>query len=307
MKSLSRNTGKSAALPVTNWNDIPWNRLEKYVRRLQQRIYRADSLGQRRKVRSLQRLLMKSKAALLLSIRRVTQINKGKRSAGVDGYTASTPKERVELYNKMKNLHLSQHKPKATRRTYIPKKNKKLRPLGIPNMIDRVYQNVVKMALEPQWEQRFEMTSHGFRPKRGVHDAVSDIWLKTSGANSRKMWVFEGDFEGCFDNLNHDYILEQVKDFPQKQLLRRWLKAGYMDNDVFNETPQGTPQGGIVSPLLANIALHGMEKELGIEYMLEKRKRDPNGRWSINDVSKNSPRISTVRYADDCAPRRCGA
>lgn len=300
MISLSSKTDKSAAPPVTDWNDVPWTRLEKYVRRLQQRIYRQESLGNKRKVKQLQRMLMRSKAALLLSIRRVTQLNKGKRTAGVDGFKASTPQERVDLYNKMKNYHLSSHHPKPARRTYIPKKDKKkLRPLGIPTMIDRVFQNIVKLALEPQWEVRFEMISYGFRPKRGVHDAVADIYSKTKGSSNKKMWVFEGDFKGCFDTLNHDYILEQIKDFPENDAIAKWLKAGFVDKDVFNETNEGTPQGGIVSPLLANIALHGMEEELGIKYILHKNKRYPEGRWEINDNLKSSPKIAIVRYADD--------
>lgn len=300
MTSLSRKTDKSTAPPVTNWNDVPWARLEKYVRRLQQRIYRQESLGNKRKVKQLQRMLMRSKAALLLSIRRVTQLNKGKRTAGVDGFKVSTPQERVDLYNKMRSYHLKLHHPKPARRTYIPKKDKKkLRPLGIPTMIDRVFQNIVKLALEPQWEVRFEMISYGFRPKRGVHDAVADIYLKTNGSSNKKMWVFEGDFKGCFDTLSHEYILEQIKDFPQKDTIERWLKAGFVDNNVFNETKEGTPQGGIVSPLLANIALNGMEKELDIKYILHKNKIYPEGRWRINDNLKNSPKIALVRYADD--------
>ncbi|WP_454432098.1 group II intron reverse transcriptase [Bacillus thuringiensis] len=116
---------------------------------------------------------------------------------------------------------------------------------------------------------------------------------------NKKMWAFEGDFQGCFDNLNHDYILEKVNDFPQKKLITKWLKAGFIDNHVFNESFTGTPQGGIVSPLLANIALHGMEEELRIKYKMQKHKNYPEGRWVINDYRKRSPKISMVRYADD--------
>lgn len=188
----------------------------------------------------------------------------------------------------MKDYSINCHNPSPGYRTYIPKKGKKkLRPLGIPTIKDRVYQNIAKLALEPQWESIFEPTSYGFRPKRSAHDAIADIFVKTS---KKEKWVFEGDFEGCFDNLNHQHILEKVEKFPAKLLINKWLKAGFLDNEVFNKTDKGTPQGGIISPLLANIALHGMEKELGINY-----KRYSNGYHQIYPVTG----FGIVRYADD--------
>lgn len=161
----------------TKWKELQWKQIHKYVNRLQQRIYRAESLGNRRKIRQLQRLLMRSKAALLLSIRRITQENKGKKTAGVDDITIQTDIEHTKLYQELCSRTIAYHKPKPSYRTYIKKKNGKLRLLSIPIIIDRIWQNVMKMALEPQWEYRFEPTAYGFRPERGCHDAIERIYF----------------------------------------------------------------------------------------------------------------------------------
>jgi RNA-directed DNA polymerase len=282
---------KSAVPNLTTWQAVQWQKAEKYVEKLQKRIFHAEKNGDKRKVRDLQRMLMKSKSALLMSIRRVTQINKGKRTAGVDGFKALTPEQRLFLYQQMLGMDISLHKPKPAYRTYIKKKNGKLRPLGIPTIKDRVYQNVAKLALEPQWEARFEPTSYGFRPKRNCHDAMVRIHQNLCGNTRGRSWIFEGDFKACFDTLNHDWILKQIEGFPEAAVIAKWLNAGFVDNNVFNETEEGTPQGGIISPLLANIALHGMEKALGIKYTPCKRTR--------GTTYENHTKYSLCRYADD--------
>lgn len=279
----------SAVSPRIEWKTINWKEVIEYVKKLRQRIFRAEQLRQHRKVRKLQRLMMRSKANLLLSIRKVTQENKGKRTAGVDGYKAMTPTDREALYSKMYYQNLKSVKVKPVRRTYIQKKNStKLRPLGIPIIKDRIYQNIVKNALEPQWEAKFEPNSYGFRPKRSTHDAIQNLYCKLSSKGNRK-WIFEGDFKGCFDNLSHKHILDKISKFPANKLIEKWLNAGYIDNNTFHETDKGTPQGGVISPLLANIALHGMEKELGVEYKYDKR----------DGYQLKSSSIGIVRYADD--------
>jgi RNA-directed DNA polymerase len=275
---------------TTRWEQLNWSHINRYVERLQQRIFRAESQGHKRRVRNLQRLLIRSKATLLLAIRRVTQINKGKKTAGIDGETALTPKERIKLFREMERLEIEKHNPKPSYRTYIKKKNGKMRPLSIPIIRDRIYQFVIKSALEPQWEQRFEPISYGFRPKRSCHDAIKRIFLSCHSGKSR--WIFEGDFKGCFDNLKHEYILEKIKDFPQRSLIEKWLKAGYVDNNVFNETTEGSGQGSIVSPLLANIALMGMEEALGIKYKVISK----NGKEICH---ANTSKYTLVFYADD--------
>jgi RNA-directed DNA polymerase len=225
----------------------------------------------------------------------VTQQNTGKRTSGVDGYTASKPNERIKLYQQLLKRNVFQHRPKPAKRTFIAKKNGKLRPLGIPTIRDRVYQNVVKNALEPQWEVRFEATSYGFRSKRSTHDAISNLFNKLN-TNSKKKWVFEGDFLGCFlgcfDHLNHNWIAEQTSAFPGNILIKRWLKMGYIEKDMLHKTTEGTPQGSIVSPLLANIALCGMEEEIGIVYKMIYK---PGTGYKIDPKCK----IGRVLYADD--------
>lgn len=287
METINKFNTSAVSPHIQSWEMIDWKKIYRYVKKLRQRIFRAEQLGQKRKVRKLQRLMIRSKANLLLSIKRVTQMNKGKRTAGIDGQIVISQSERLKLYNLLKEYNIKYIRPKPAKRTYIPKKNGKMRPLGIPVIKDRIFQNIVKNVLEPQWEARFEPSSYGFRPKRSAQNAIVNLFTKLSSRSTRQ-WIFEGDLKGCFDNLNHDYIMDCLLGFPAKEAIYKWLKAGYIDNDRFVDTDSGTPQGGIVSPLLANIALHGMEEELGVRYYLDR------GRYVL---ARNS--VGVVKYADD--------
>lgn len=289
----NKSTIHESTTPNTDWDNINWYKVEKHVDKLQKRIYDAESKGDSRKVRDTQRILIYSKSALLLAVKRVTQTNKGRRTPGIDKFRALSSKQRGELVDKLLSRNIALHKPKPTYRKYIKKKNGKLRALGIPTIIDRVYQEIIRMALEPQAEVNFEATSYGFRPKRGPHDAIERIFNNMS--RGKWCWIYEADLRACFDNLSHDFILELTKGFPLQKLIKRFLEAGYVDNNVFHITDKGTPQGGLLSPLLANIALTGLEKCLNITYKQTFRKRGDKT-YEIYETKGN---YRVVRYADD--------
>lgn len=240
------------------WEVINWKKVQKIVYRLQNRIYRASKRGDTRTVQSLQRLLSKSRSAKLLATRRVTQENKGKKTAGVDGIKSLKPIERLRLAG---TLALGE-KVNPLRRKWINKPGKKeQRPLGIPTIHDRATQALAKLAMEPEWEASFEPNSYGFRPGRSAHDAIGQIF---NCIRLKPKWVLDADIKGCFDNINHDVLLQRLsKSHPSLgRECKAWLKAGVMDEDIFQTTESGTPQGGVISPLLANIALHGLEEAI---------------------------------------------
>lgn len=282
------------ALLRYEWETIPWRKLEKTVFKLQKRIYQASLKGENKLVHRLQRLLLKSHSAKLLAIRRVTQDNRGKKTPGIDGKVAIEPKDRLKL---AQELNITK-KPQPTRRVWIPKPGKKeKRPLGIPTIADRVIQALGKMALEPEWEAKFEENSYGFRPGRSCQDAIEAIFKAIC---RKRAYVLDADISGCFDNISHDALLEKLQTFPTfRRLIRNWLKAGVIDKNAFYNTDSGTPQGGVISPLLANIALHGLETDTK-EAMLPLLKSYWQKNKSYNSSRKTLlSNISIIRYADD--------
>jgi RNA-directed DNA polymerase len=227
---------------LTHWSQINWSRVEATIRRLQGRIYRAAANGESAKVNNLQNLLVRSMSAKLKSIRQVTQENDGKHTPGVDGVVCDTPEARMEL---LKNgLNLRGYSPKPVRRVYIPKGNGKMRPLGIPTVKDRCLQALVKLALEPEWESRFEANSYGFRPGRCTMDAITAIHTTLNRKDSSP-WILDADITGCFDNINHAALLAKLPVFTTT--IRRWLKAGVVELGHYTDTESGTPQGGVAT------------------------------------------------------------
>ena len=269
------------------WNTINWAKVQRKVFKLQTRIFQAVKSGNKVKAKQLQKLLLKSHYAKLLAIRKVTQDNQGKKTAGVDGKKSLRPNQRLKLVNE---LRLKGYKAKALRRVWIPKPGREeKRGLGIPTMKDRVMQALVKSALEPYWEAQFEGTSYGFRPGRSAHDAIERIYTVI---NSKAKYVLDADIAKCFDKINHDHLLSKVDcSYNIKRIIKQWLKCGVLDKGVFEETESGTPQGGVISPLLANIALHGMIDDIVNHFPRTKRRKDGSTNWDYK------PRI--IRYADD--------
>ena len=265
---------------LNRWQSINWTRCEAEVRKLQVRIVKALKAKRVGKVKSLQHILVNSFAAKALAVRRVAT-NTGGSTAGVDGITWLTPEER---YKAISSLTLRGYKPKPLRRVYIPKKNGKMRPLGIPTIRDRAMQALFLLALEPVAETLADRNSYGFRRYRRCADAIDQIY-KCLHKKTSAEWVLEGDIKGCFDHISHEWLLLNV--IIDARMLRKWLGAGVMEKNMFHTTEEGTPQGGIISPTLANITLDGMEA------LLDKyRTRRENGK-TINR------KVNLVRYADD--------
>lgn len=266
---------------MDEWNNIPWKKIERDVFKLQKRIYQASRRGDVRTVRKLQRLLINSRAARLLATRRVTQDNQGKKTAGVDGVKALPPSQRVALASSLKLTGKAQ----PVRRVWIPKPGNldEQRPLGIPVMKDRALQRLAQSALEPEWEARFEPNSYGFRPGRSCHDAIEAIF---SSIARKPKYVLDADIEKCFDRISHQGLLRKLNTWPQlRRQIKAWLKSGVLEQGHWSPTESGTMQGGPLSPLLANIALHGMEELIALRFPRSARRRF------------YPPRV--IRYADD--------
>jgi RNA-directed DNA polymerase len=261
---------------IEDWKTLPWKDIERNVFRTQQRIYRAERRGDYKQVHNLQRLLSHSWSARCLAVRRVSQDNRGKRTSGVDGIANLTPAQRMALVGKLRDL--SNWQVDAIRRTYIGKSGtNELRGLGIPTMSDRAGQALVKLALEPEWEAKFEPNSYGFRPGRSAHDAIEAIF---SNICRKPKYVLDTDIEKCFDNIAREPLEHKLNAIgPIARLVRDWLRAGILDGDKYLFPEAGVPQGGVISPLLCNVALHGFEK-------------------TLISVSKRY-RIAIIRYADD--------
>ena len=277
------NISKTQNNLTVEWKDLNWRKLEKVTFKLQKRIFRASERGDVKAVRKLQKTLINSWSAKCIAVRRVTQDNQGKNTAGVDGIKSLTPKQRMNLVGRLKLTN----KVKPTRRVNIPKPGTtETRPLGIPTINDRALQALVKLALEPEWEAKFEPNSYGFRPGRSCHDAIGAIF---DSIKQKAKYVLDADIAKCFDRIDHKALISKIHTYPTlSRQIKTWLKAGYMDGKNLFHTEEGTPQGGVISPLLANIALHGMEER--VKQYAETLK---------GEKTKNRQSLSLIRYADD--------
>jgi RNA-directed DNA polymerase len=272
---------------LLDWSQIDWDAAEGQVRRLRQRIFTASQAGDLAKVRNLQKLMLRSHANTLVSVRRVAQLNAGRKTAGIDGKTALLPQEKTELVGWVQQESAS-WTARAVKRVFISKSGGKQRPLGIPVLADRALQARVVNALEPEWEARFESRSYGFRPGRGCHDAIEAIYGTCKGKRSKRVWILDADLAAAFDRIDHNALLDRIGSFPAAGMISQWLKAGVVDRGRFAPTEEGTPQGGVASPLLLNIALHGMEEAAGVRYL---------SGTHVGHTRPGSPVL--IRYADD--------
>src|SRR5712672_565771 len=271
------------------WDRVDWRHHEEQVRRLRGRIFKAVQEGDWPQARNLQKLMLRSWANTLVSVRQVTQRNTGRRTAGIDGQVALTSQARAEM---AVHAHacIGSHRPSPVRRVYIPKASDKtkMRPLGIPVILDRCHQARVRNALEPEWEARFEPRSYGFRPGRGCHDAIGSLFNTLRGKGKR-VWILDADLAGAFDKIDHEHLLKAIGGFPAREMIADWLRAGISEaGKGYLPTEEGTPQGGVISPLLLNIALHGLEEAAGVRYRTGSH---------AGEVRDGCPALT--RYADD--------
>ncbi len=270
--------GKLGATSVVNgpedgpwcWESVSWLPAEGNVRRLRQPIFTASQAGDLKRVRNLQKLMLRSRSNTLVSVRRVTELNAGRMTAGIDGKVALTPQAKGDLAGWVQH-RAGPWVARPVRRVYIPKRGAagKRRPLGIPVIADRALQAVTANALEPEWEARFEPKSYGFRPGRGCHDAIGAIFQAGKGgggAAPRRPWVLDADLAAASGRIGHDHLLSQPGTFPARELIAGWLRAGVVEEGRLTPAGEGTPQGGVISPLLLNVALHGMESAAGVRY-----------------------------------------
>jgi len=274
---MCASSGKAA-----HWDQIDWPKCERQVRRLQARIVKATREGRWNKVKTLQRLLTCSFSGKALAVKRVTE-NQGKRTPGVDGIRWTAPATRLRAIG---SLRRRGYRPLPLRRVYIPKANGKQRPLGIPTMKDRAMQALYLLALAPIAETTADPNSYGFRPERSTADALQQCFNALCRGKSAS-WILEGDIKGCFDHISHDWMRQHV--LMDRTVLQKWLKAGYVESRNWFPTHAGTPQGGIISPTLANLTLDGLESLLA--------KNFPRQGWKNGQCW--TPKVNLIRYADD--------
>lgn len=260
------------------WDQSNWAHVEAEVKRLQMRIAKAVREGRWGKAKALQRLLTRSHSGKMLAVKRVTE-NSGKRTPGVDGRTWLTPAAR---WKGMLSLRHRGYRSMPLRRVYIPKSNGKRRPLGIPCMRCRAMQALWKLALEPVAETLADPNSYGFRPERSTADAIEQCVIALSQRTCAR-WLLEADIRSCFDNFSHSWLMKHIP--MDKAVLRQWLKAGYVDEGLLFETQAGTPQGGVISPVIANMALDGLEAAVHASV--------PHWR------ARREAKLNVIRYADD--------
>lgn len=275
LSEVASMTVDASSHQATTWHAINWRQVMRTVRRLQARIVKATKEGKWRKVRDLQRLLTRSFSAKVLAVKRVTE-NKGKKTAGVDGEIWDTPEKKVRGIERLGKYG---YRAQPLRRRYIPKRNGKKRPLGIPTMLDRAQQALHLLALDPVAETTGDANSYGFRKERSTADAIEQCF-KVLHRPDAAQWILEADIEACFDKIDHTWLETHIP--TERRSLHQWLKSGYIEKDVFHHTEQGSPQGGIISPVLANMALDGLEALLAKRYPRHVGKK-----------------MHLIRYADD--------